>query len=296
VNLPQDYLKFDLKMDPANNRDQWVKVLTAARETRDHKVNISVGHPASKEVFVSELFITFNVYPWYSSLVVAGLLVLLVVLVLLAWKTYLLRNVGVTATGVTPPFSLGLVQMAWWFYLVVACYLYIWLITGEYNTLTEGVLALTGISAATGLGAVFVEAQKRDTLQAQRSELSSLQTALQARITEITAAAPAAGSPLDQELQNKKNQLAKANADLAVLPAPPLAAAGKGFIIDLLSDADGVKFHRFQIAVWTVVLGIVFVRLAYRDFTMPEFSPLLLGVMGISSGTYLSFKFPEAPK
>jgi hypothetical protein len=41
---------------------------------------------------------------------------------------------------------------------------------------------------------------------------------------------------------------------------------------------------------------MVFVRLVYNDFAMPEFSPTLLGLMGISSGTYLGFKFPEVPK
>jgi hypothetical protein len=32
---------------------------------------------------------------------------------------------------------------------------------------------------------------------------------------------------------------------------------------------------------------------AYRFLAMPDFDPTLLGLMGISSGTYIGFKFPE---
>lgn len=296
VNLPQDYVKFELTLDPAN-RDQWIKVLSAVRDAAQHKANISVGHPSSKEIFVSTKFVTFNLYPWYTRYIVIGLVVLLIVLSWLASRTSLLRvpvSGGVAAAQ--RPYSLGLVQMAWWFYLVVACYLYIWLVTGEYNTLTEGVLALTGISAATGLGATMVDAQKRQSVELQRNALISSQSALQSRITEIAAASPAAGTPLDVELQDKKSQLAKTTADLAVLPPLPAPMPSKGFLADLLSDADGIRFHRFQVTVWTVVLGVVFIRLVYQEFTMPQFSAMLLGLMGLSSGTYVGFKFPEASK
>jgi hypothetical protein len=66
-----------------------------------------------------------------------------------------------------------------------------------------------------------------------------------------------------------------------------------GFIRDILSDSSGYSFHRFQIFAWTIVLGVIFVSSVYNELTMPEFSPTLLGLMGISSGTYIGFKFPE---
>ena len=67
----------------------------------------------------------------------------------------------------------------------------------------------------------------------------------------------------------------------------------KGFVRDVLSDGGGYSFHRFQIFAWTIVLGIIFVSSVYNNLTMPEFSATLLGLMGISSGTYIGFKFPE---
>ena len=295
ANLPQDYLKFDLELEPNVNRDQWIKILWTVRETRGHQINIAVGDPTRKEVFESQKFITFNVYPSYTPWVVAGLVFIAIAMIGLGWRTNLLRMPG-PSTATNLPFSLGLVQMAWWFYLVVACFIYIWLVTGEYNTLTEGVLALMGISAATGLGAAFVETQKREGADTQRTALLSQQHALQSRITDIANANPQAGSSLDQELQAKKSDLAKVTADIALLPAPPPTPVSKGFIQDMLRDGDGVKFHRFQIVVWTGVLGIVFIRLVNKDLAMPEFSAMLLGLMGLSSGTYIGFKFPEAPK
>lgn len=63
---------------------------------------------------------------------------------------------------------------------------------------------------------------------------------------------------------------------------------------DILSDSDGnIVLHRFQIVVWTIVLGIMFIVSVVNQLTMPEFSATLLATMGISSGTYLGFKFPE---
>ena len=59
---------------------------------------------------------------------------------------------------------------------------------------------------------------------------------------------------------------------------------------------EGVGFHRFQMAVWTLVFGIIFVRSVYRELAMPNFDTTLLGLMGLSSGTYIGFKIPEKPK
>jgi hypothetical protein len=89
------------------------------------------------------------------------------------------------------------------------------------------------------------------------------------------------------------SRLAQSRAELAGLAhrlQPPVSA---GFFQDILSDSNGISFHRFQIFVWTLVLVIVFVSSVYGRLAMPEFSERLFGLMGISSGTYLGFKFPE---
>ena len=186
--------------------------------------------------------------------------------------------------------------MAFWFYLVIAAYLYVWLVTGEYNTVTNSVLALIGISAGTGIAAVLLDKQKEQEAHTQRVTLETQQTALIARIHDLSAANPQPGSQLDQEMQQKKNTLTEVQAQLAHCPAPPPPAVSQGFLKDILSSGQGVAFHRFQMAVWTLVFGIVFVRSVYRELAMPNFDTSLLGLMGLSSGTYIGFKFPEKPK
>lgn len=69
----------------------------------------------------------------------------------------------------------------------------------------------------------------------------------------------------------------------------------KGFFKDILSDANGISFHRFQVFAWTIVMVAVFIRQVTSYMLMPEFSPALLTLMGISSGTYLGFKVSERP-
>jgi hypothetical protein len=66
-----------------------------------------------------------------------------------------------------------------------------------------------------------------------------------------------------------------------------------GFVSDILSDANGITFHRFQIVVWTIVLGLIFIWSVWKKLSMPEFSETLLTLMGISAGTYIGFKIPE---
>jgi hypothetical protein len=63
---------------------------------------------------------------------------------------------------------------------------------------------------------------------------------------------------------------------------------------DILSDADGVTFYSFQMAAWTFVLGIIFVVQVYYALAMPEFNGTLLTLLGISAGTFLGAKIPEA--
>jgi hypothetical protein len=67
----------------------------------------------------------------------------------------------------------------------------------------------------------------------------------------------------------------------------------RGVLYDLLAENNQISFHRFQIFVWTVIIGVMFVVNVYNELAMPEFSATLLGLLGISAGTYIGFKLPE---
>ena len=95
------------------------------------------------------------------------------------------------------------------------------------------------------------------------------------------------------QLKEKQATLKDTDDKIAEARSGLSKPVSEGFFRDLLTDADGVNFHRFQMLVWTVVLGVLFVIGVYKGLSMPEFSATLLALMGISAGTYLGFKIPE---
>jgi hypothetical protein len=66
--------------------------------------------------------------------------------------------------------------------------------------------------------------------------------------------------------------------------------ATQGFLTDLLSEGTGPSFHRYQMVLFTAILAAIFVVKTASGLVMPEFDATLLGLMGISSGTYIGFK------
>ncbi len=164
-----------------------------------------------------------------------GTVVLTVLLLIYAKRKDLLRDAVEPPAGGSPPFSLGRFQMAFWFYLVIVSFVFIWAVTGALDIITAQVLALVGIGAGTALGAATLDVGK------------------------------SAG-----------------------------ASSGK-FLRDILRDplTGNTSFHRFQVFIWTLVLGCIFLHSVWSRLSMPEFDGTLIALMGISAGTYLGFKIPE---
>ena len=98
---------------------------------------------------------------------------------------------------------------------------------------------------------------------------------------------------LNRQLTDSRTRLGQVDQQLRTLTDQQPNMVSNGFLRDVLSDASGYSFHRFQIFAWTIVLGIIFLSSVYNSLTMPEFSTTLLGLMGLSAGTYIGFKFPE---
>ncbi len=80
-------------------------------------------------------------------------------------------------------------------------------------------------------------------------------------------------------------------ADTAQVVAKPMEPrVSKGFVIDVLSDDEGVTIYRLQMAVWTLALAAVFFFKVWTELAMPDFNGLLLGLLGVSNGTYVGLK------
>lgn len=268
---------------------------------------------------------TFVVYRegWFLA-TIACMVLAIVLFWLLATRSNIIRDtIPVTpAGGGKRPYSLARFQMALWFFIILASYLFIFLLTGQYNNvLNEQALILIGIGAGTALGAAIIDANKNTLIgsqldvllpqkskaEAERAALASqLQTAQEqeAGASATTDAAPLPnGNPpqaLAQTSQNLKGQIAEKDTQIATLQARIKQAQdeegqplSQGFFIDILTDQTGISFHRFQILMWTFVLAAIFCVEVYQNLLMPNFNTTLLALMGISSGTYLGFKIPE---
>ena len=166
------------------------------------------------------------------------------------------------------PFSLAKTQMAFWFFLILFSFLFIWAVTGAHDTLTQSTLVLMGIGAGTALGVVVQNKGK----EGDSDTLNSLGSLNQSRAAIVASG----GDPRPVDVQIAE-----------------ITPASRGFLNDVLTDADGISIHRFQMFVWTAVLGVIFVKEVYSNLAMPEFNGTLLALMGISSGTFLGFMIPE---
>ena len=81
-------------------------------------------------VFYGPVTLTFQLYPPYAWLVFVLIGLISVGVVLLALRTSLIRSPGPDPEhGKQRRYSLGRVQMVYWFVVVTASYLYIWLTT-----------------------------------------------------------------------------------------------------------------------------------------------------------------------
>ena len=244
-----------------------------------------------------------------------GLLVILGALIAflaLARYTHIIRDVAAPRRpDGRRPYSLARGQMAFWFFLVIASYFFLWIVTGDMDTLNTSVLALIGISAGTALGSAFVDAAKpvsvgspgnQPIVDVTRPHLEVLAELTQLRADtqkelEVLQKARTLISPSDKQAlddnEQQQNEVRERLANYRWQSAYFAWPTWKGVMYDLLAENNLISFHRFQIFVWTLILGIMFVVNVYSELAMPEFSATLLGLLGISAGTYVGFKLPE---
>jgi hypothetical protein len=81
--------------------------------------------------------------------------------------------------------------------------------------------------------------------------------------------------------------------DKVIDPERMYKSESHGFITDVLSDSEGYSVHRVQMAIWTVILGLVFCYEVIMNLAMPQFDTNLLLLMGISSSGYIGLKAVE---
>jgi hypothetical protein len=314
ARLIDNRLAFDLKRTEGSS-STWSALLAKPNlhPLRPETVSVGYDNQPAFEFFDPKYppKINLRVYhPYWAAFSLIGLLLTLGLFVALAKRTGVIRDSSPPlATATTRPYSLSRTQAAFWFFLVIGSFIFLYMITGDYNTVTEQALILMGIGTGTALGAAMIDATKTDTANDQLSQLNPQRAQLQAELAEIDGKIPdlttrtTAANATDVDKQalsdakvqqdTKQAQLDEINKKINDASSGLSKPTSEGFGRDLLTDVNGINFHRFQMLVWTIVLGFLFCAGVYTTLAMPEFSTTLLALMGISAGTYLGFKIPE---
>ena len=273
-------LQFDLRHSDAS-RDVWTHVLGRPR-FEPRSVEVSVGI-AGRFAIPSGATIQLEPLPVGQVLL---WLALFAVLVVIFWKlarmsTILRDPIAMPEAGKKPSYSLARTQAAWWFFLILASYLFLGIVTGDFSSsITGTAVVLLGLAYGTVLASSAVDSNS-DTEEARQAD--------EAAIGKLEAEIEKLGQELSQADGDSD---AKAKIAAKKIKIGRIRSENTHFLTDILSDVNGVSLGRFQHVGWTLVLGVVFVWEVYRDLAMPQFSETLLGLMGISAGTYVGTKIP----
>ncbi|MBV8544380.1 MAG: hypothetical protein JO093_13295 [Acidobacteria bacterium] len=164
IDIESGTLTFVLDRN-AKNKHIWSQFLYDPLFDPDARMRLSVGiagdRPlpravgANMSMRLKKLFVDHWTMTWLALLIAVA-----IALVVYARRSDMLRD-GPSVDGVYQPYSLARVQMAWWFFLLVVGYVFIWLVTGEADSIAPSLLGLVGISAATALAAVAVTPPSR---------------------------------------------------------------------------------------------------------------------------------------
>jgi hypothetical protein len=283
VNLTRGRLVYHLQITD-KNREEWIDLLGPLALNRPVTLSVGLekGDPLTSRLDEQHPTTLIVVEKQWAIIKILLIISVTALCVWLAITTDIFRE-GESREPVRGrrKVSLAKMQLGFWFLLIFDSFLGIWVATGEANTLNPSVLALLGISAGTALGDLLISQTKSvkpnspvtaEANPAQAAEVPS------AHVPAFPDAAPDPPSP----------------QPAAAISSQTISRGINGFLYELLSDDHGVSFHRLQMLAWTIVLGLVFLSDVYYDLTIPELNSNLLALMGLSSGTYLSFRVPEA--
>jgi hypothetical protein len=306
VNPSRGILEFKLARADTSQA-VWVSLLGSPTSLTKPGVAVGVGYGNSPELGYSEQippFITLTVLdPWWLIVGFLALFSLAFLFLRLVRNSNIIRDASppFPPEGFKKPYSLARLQMAVWFFLVAGAFIFLFLITHSIDTLNQQALLLIGMGAGTALGATLVDNSKRTVRESKLVELRPLRERLTAEIKALEAMVAKDPSPTSSnkdaianlpaaQLAEKRSTLEATDAEIKDIEQSKSAPVSAGFLDDILSDAGGIGFHRFQMLAWTVILGLLFVYSVWERLAMPEFSATLLSLMGISAGTYLGFK------
>ncbi|MEM7455236.1 MAG: hypothetical protein AAF456_12875 [Planctomycetota bacterium] len=298
LRVGDNQLEFKIDNEATGKEHEFFKQIFSEPWVYERTVKVSVGN-ANGQILqnVPRELVLRVVHLRHFVIWVVAMVALGIVMWTLGWRTGMLREWGEQgAAGGLNRFSLARCQMAFWFVLVVAAFSFIFLVIDKTDTIPMSMVVLMGISSATAVSAVMIESGKKADAQRQLAVERSRLAASDVIAHSLESATGDSGSQevvhlIESARINCDRETSRAR--IAELEQARLVRPTRSVAQDLLSTGEGYSLHRVQIVVWTIALGVVFVSQVMKDLSMPVFDANLLALMGVSSGTYLGFKFPE---
>ena len=224
----------------------------------------------------------------YAAIIVV--LFLLVLFISVAFRTDILRDpTRKLRNDLNFPFSLSRLQMAFWLFVVVSSFLFLFVATQKVTVLNVTCLWLIGIGSGTALGAAII-APGDTSNQIAANKAIQVKAEEERNRLRVLRQKKRRGETLDPAQQTELETLAKVPKSYSGF------ASLRQLLMDVISDdTEGVAIYRFQMLAWTIALGFVFIFKVAVDRSIPTFDVATLGLLGISSGTYLGFKLQNDP-
>ena len=274
IDLDENALHFQI--DPSKIKSSWSNLVSRNLFQTNDEISVTVGFDNGHLLKGKMVKLRIIQHPLAAGIFVLLFIGSILSFLFLVHTSDILRDRHYfPPRGSRRPYSLASTQLAIWFFAILASFIFIYLINLDWPDIPTGVLTVLGISTATALTATAVDANKKATTSSQLQDIGSPQA------TDVATQGAARVAQL------------RRTTTTAIALVNQLAIPSVDFLTDILTDADGISLHRFQIVVWTVVLVGMFLFKVVTTLSMPDLNAAQLTLLGISSGAYLGFKIPE---
>jgi hypothetical protein len=206
-------------------------------------------------------------------------LIFIICVIVFCSRTGLIRDPD-TVNNVPGPFSLAQTQLAFWTVIVIGGFGYLWILTGQADSLNSSILLLLGISSGTTGAASFIDYYKKTSMEKS--------VAGQAQPLADNVVIPAVVDPT--------SSTATSPPVTTPFVIPNTIKQHRNFIQDILSDGVNMSVQRAQTALWNLILGLYFLWYVVTNKAMPDFDNTLLVLAGVSSVLYVGSKGVENPQ
>jgi len=234
---------------------------------------------------------------YYLVLVLQILLV-----VYLQKKFHVLCN---NSTSHPKPYSFSRWQLVWWTFIILTTFISVIIATGKIPDFNQSSLILLGIGSITTVTASLIDISDDENANAATAQNTAVAvattTATTAPVTDPTAPVSDAAPTTDP-----------APATTVVVVTPPVTPRAQdikraNFLLDILSDKNGISIHRLQAFIFNLVFGLWFIYTSVQNIKTINtltLQPIIDGVipvvannnlilLGMSAGLYTALKSTE---